>query len=149
MKKFQFTLGRVQEFKTQILDREKNTLAQLRVEKVQMQQQVEELDHEAVRISAEMEQKSRSGITVLQLKGYQYQLEQMRFLRQELLKRIAEQEERIEKQLQVVLQMDQEVSGLEKLREHQWEAYGQALAKASENEISEFVSARAAVQMKP
>ena len=49
-------------------------------------------------------------------------------------------EEAVERQRRTVLAASQEVSGLDKLQEKQWEEYRHLYAKDSERQISEYLT---------
>ena len=140
MKRFQFTLSKLLSFKEQVLKREKNDLANLRL---QQQQAIDEKNRLILRVqelSAAYTLRVSEGMTPQRIvleKAYINQLlEQIRMLE----KSIVFLGERIEKQLGVVVEATKEVSSLEKLQEKQLEAYTKAVQKEEEIFISEYVS---------
>lgn len=144
MKKFTFSLMRVLDFKNQLLLREKNELARRRQQKQLLEQRLAALEQEFQQVNDEMTAHSAKGLTVLDLQGYQYQLDSIRLNQEEAQAEILKWDARIAEQLQVVLDVTQEVSGLEKLEERQREEYNRLEAKASEENIAEFVSGKIA-----
>ncbi|MBQ8825743.1 MAG: flagellar export protein FliJ [Oscillospiraceae bacterium] len=139
MKRFKFSLDKLKGYKEQILDKEKNDLAQLRSQQqalVEEKRQVEE----TLRLSnEEFIKKSGSGMNVIQItmfKSYHQSLSQQI---KELEESIEKMENRVQRQLKVVIEATKEVSSLEKLEEKQLEAYNFQVAKAEEQFISEYV----------
>ena len=142
MKKFKFSLEKVLVYKNQLLDREKGVLAQLQLDRNAIEQAIERCRQDFSTVNDDMAEKSSKGINVRELRQIQYQLDS---LRQEIKRLQDEKEElqkQIDKQIEVVLLMTQEVSGLEKLKEQQLEAYNKEEMKATELEISEYVSGK-------
>lgn len=83
--------------------------------------------------------KSSRGMTVMQIttfKGYHQSLSQQI---KELERSIAAMEEKVQRQLNVVIEATKEVSSLEKLEDKQLEEYNFMAAKAEEQFISEYV----------
>lgn len=140
MKKFQFSLRKMRDYKEQILDREKNTLQILRSQKDAIDRRIQNLEAEAIRLEQEAHEKSAKGIGALQLRCYSFQQENIRMLIKQLRKEQQAMEAAVERQLQVVVAITQEISGLDKLEEKQLEEYNYALAKADEEFIAELVS---------
>ena len=142
MKKFKFTLGRMLDYKDQILTEEKNKLAVVRKRQSDLEQRIDSLENESCRISEEMNRGQKKGIAVFQLVAFQAQRDNIRQqvgqLRQDLKLVLLE----VQKQTSAVVLATQEVSKLEKLQEKQLEAYRKGVAKAEELFIEEFVSAK-------
>lgn len=139
MRRFEFSLNKLKGYKEQVLEVEKNSLAQLRSRQQQMMDEQSEL-REKLRLSnEEFCVKSGQGMTVLQItmfKGYHQSLSQQI---KELEKSIEQMEVKVQKQLKVVVAATQEVSSLEKLEEKQLEEYKFMAAKEEERFISEYV----------
>ena len=140
MKRFQFSLQKLLNYKEQVLQREKNDLAGLRR---QLQQALDEKDRLWILVNqanGDFTVRSSRGMTPPQIvlaKAYINQLlEQIRLLEGN----IRFLGERIEKQLGVVIEATKEVSSLEKLQEKQLEDYTKAFQKEEELFISEYVS---------
>lgn len=140
MKKFQFSLRKMRDYKEQILDREKNTLQILRSQKDAIDRRIENLEAETLRLEQETHEESSKGIGALQLRCYSFQQENIRMQLKQLRKEQQAAEAAVERQLQVVIAVTQEISGLDKLEEKQLEEYNYALAKADEEFISELVA---------
>ncbi|MDE5859837.1 MAG: flagellar export protein FliJ [Oscillospiraceae bacterium] len=140
MKRFEFSLNKLMGYKQQILDREKNNLAHLRRQQQQYIDEKNELEERLRRSSIEFQEKMAAGMTVLQVstfKGYHQSLAaQIR----ELEDSIEKMEEKVQRQLKVVVEANKEVSSLEKLEDKQLEEYNFKVAKAEEQFIEEYVT---------
>ena len=60
----------------------------------------------------------------------------------EISDRLLVQEQKIEKQRQIVMELSQKVAGYEKLRDKQWDEYQKAQQKAESEQILEMVSGK-------
>lgn len=142
MKKFQFSLSKVLDYKDQVLEKEKNTLAQFHFQKKQVDNRIEALKQEFDTVNQRFVKETAEGISVIQIKSFEFQLQNIRYQIKQF-----EVEQRalaaaIEKQLQVVVAASQEVSGLDKLEEKQRMEYNMEQAKGHEAQIAEFVTSR-------
>lgn len=145
MRRFEFSLDRVLGYKNQMLDREKNELARLRMVKNQMDEELEQLLEEFQVVNRKMTVESQKGVTALKLKGYQFQLDCLRDDMELLNEKRRDQDALIDEQLGVVLELSQSVSGLDKLKDHQKEEFARYEAKVNETEISEFITGKLAL----
>ena len=145
MRRFEFSLDRVLGYKNQMLDREKNELARLRMVKNQMDEELEQLLEEFQVVNRKMTVESQKGVTALKLKGYQFQLDCLRDDMELLNEKRRDQDALIDQQLGVVLELSQSVSGLDKLKDHQKEEFARYEAKVNETEISEFITGKLAL----
>lgn len=140
MKKFVFTLERLKQYREQVLETEKGSLADLRGQLSRLQAEVEKILEELARLNRELVALYEKGTTPLDISIHK------RFIsskQQELhMKRhqILMKEREIERQLEVVVEATKEVSKLEKLEEQQIEEYKAAEQKENEAFIEEFVS---------
>lgn len=140
MKRFEFSLNKLMGYKQQVLDREKNDLAHLRRRQQQYIDEKRALEDKLRRSNEEFCMKSSAGMTVMQLtafKGYHHSLSSQI---KELELSIANMEEKVQKQLGVVIEATKEVSSLEKLEDKQLEEYNFKVAKAEEQFIEEYVT---------
>ena len=145
MRRFEFSLDRVLGYKNQMLDREKNEQARLRMVKNQMDKELEELLEEFQVVNHKMMVESQKGVTALKLKGFQFQLDCLRDDMEQLNEKRRDQDVLIDEQLGVVLELSQSVSGLDKLKDHQKEEFARYEAKVNETEISEFITGKLAL----
>lgn len=146
MKKFEFSLGRVKDYKELVLDREKGTLSRLQGAKNRLETRMEGIAKNRRALDLELKDKTAAGVTVAEIQSYRFQIDGL----QKLLDGLRLEHERlsaqVEAQMQVVVAAKREVSGMEKLEEKQLEEYRQETAAAQQREIAEFVETRVAAQ---
>ncbi|MBP8855706.1 MAG: flagellar FliJ family protein [Oscillospiraceae bacterium] len=140
MKKFAFSLARLQEFKNSLLDKEKLTLAALRAELARIEEEILRVTQQLSALEHTLRDTAAKGTTIFELKKLEYQIDASRRILKEMNQRRAQQMQKVDAQLQVVLGVKSEVSGLEKLRDKQQEEYDYLLKKESEEIIGELVS---------
>ena len=140
MKKFQFTLQKLMDFRQQELDRQKNTLSVLQAELQRIYEEKDELSRKVEEFSAELEEVCRSGAQAYEIsvrKRYIVSLQQEIHAREISA---AQKQEEVNRQLGVVVEATKDVRTLEKLEEKQLEDYKAAAVKENEQFIEEFVS---------
>lgn len=140
MKKFQFTLQKLMDFRQQELDRQKNTLRVLQADLQRLFEEKDKLAQQVVQAGTELDMLCRQGAQVFEIsvrKRYIVALQQEIHARE-----IAAQQkqEEINRQLGVVVEATKDVRTLEKLEEKQLEDYKAAVTKENEDFIEEFVS---------
>ncbi|MDL2219607.1 flagellar FliJ family protein [Ruminococcaceae bacterium OttesenSCG-928-O06] len=130
-------------FKRTMYEKERNTLAQLRAERYALQSRRDETERQMLQRQAEFQQKAAAGaVGIEEVKKTSFYRENAHNLILQLEGETAQKDIEIERQMQVVIELDKEVKSLEKLRERQWEEY-QADSMREENErILEIVSGR-------
>ncbi|MBP1542661.1 MAG: flagellar export protein FliJ [Oscillospiraceae bacterium] len=143
MKKFQFSLQKLMDFREQELDRQKNTLSALRGELFRIEEATAELRRKVADESAQLERVCAEGAQAVEIsmrKRYIVTLQQEIHSREEqaALKKLE-----IDKQLGVVVEATKDVKTLEKLEEKQLEEYKALETKENEQFIEEFVSGAA------
>ncbi len=139
MKKFKFSLDKLLNYKEQILDKEKNELSALRHKKQSAEEELSEVKNHLKVSNQNYIEKSQAGMSAQDMvvsKRYLNSLTDRIF---QLDKIIAIYEEKIQKQLLVVIEATKEVNTVKKLEEKQLEEYNTAVRKADENFIQEFV----------
>lgn len=140
MKKFQFTLQKLMDFRQQELDRQKNTLSALQAELQRIYQEKEELIRRVEESSQDLEIICRQGAQAFEVsvrKRYIVSLQQEIHAHDASA---AMKQQEINKQLGVVVEATKDVRTLEKLGEKQLEDYRAAANKENEQFIEEFVS---------
>ena len=140
MKKFQFTLQKLMDFRQQELDRQKNTLSALQAELQRIYQEKEELIRRVEESSQDLEIICRQGAQAVEVsvrKRYIVSLQQEIHAHDASA---AMKQQEINKQLGVVVEATKDVRTLEKLEEKQLEDYRAAANKENEQFIEEFVS---------
>lgn len=139
MKKFQFTLERMRDYKSQILDREKGVLKTLQQKKYEIEHGIAKMQQFRQEKSRELLEKQTRGISKQEMNIYHLYIENARLQIKQLQSehRIAEVE--VERQMKAVIKVSQEVSGLDRLEEKQQRVYKHAVAKEEERVISELL----------
>mgnify|MGYP002445240077 FL=1 len=140
MKRFQFTLQKLMDFRQQELDRQKNSLSALQADLQRMHQEKEELIRQVEQSSEELDIVCRQGAQAYEIsvrKRYIVSLQQEIHAHEFS---ISMKQEEVNKQLGVVVEATKDVRTLEKLEEKQLEEYKAAATKENEQFIEEFVS---------
>lgn len=143
MKKFAFKLERMLGFKRTLYEKERNELARLRAERNQIQQRRDDTERQIIEVDAAFRKKAaEEGVHITDITSMNYQRTNAEHLVEALEREIAEMDVRIAKQLEVVIQLDKDVKGLEKLREKQWDEYQRESMKEEQERIMELVSSK-------
>ena len=144
MEAFKFSLNRVRNYKSQVLDKEKKVLGMLQRKRDEIIERINSLERYRDDKIDELRLKQQKGASMSELSSYNYLIEnariQIKAARIELLKA----EEEIKAQRQVVISVYQEKTGMDKLEEKQVEEYRLLEAKSEENEIMQVISNRMA-----
>lgn len=140
MKKFVFTLERLKQYREQVLETEKGSLADLRGQLNRLQAELEDILEELARLNRELVEMYERGTTPLDISVHKRYIaakqQELHMKRHQIMLK----EREIERQLEVVVEATKEVSKLEKLEEQQREEYKAAEQKETEAFIEEFVS---------
>lgn len=140
MKKFQFSLQKLMDFREQELDRQKNTLSMLQADLRRIQEAREVLLDKVDEQSEQLERVCRLGSSASDIamrKRYIVTLQQEIHLKEQ---QALQKQQEIEQQLGVVVEATKDVRTLEKLEEKQLEEYNHQAGKENEQFIEEFVS---------
>lgn len=140
MKKFQFSLQSVMDFKTQRLEIEKNEHAKALAKVNEQERKIQDLRDQYVDITNRFDNKKMSGLAVAQANVF---IMTMDTTLKEIDRQgvILEQFKKIEEERrQIVIAANIETSSLEKIREKKYEEYLDKEKKSEELFIEEFVS---------
>ncbi len=140
MKKFQFSLQRIHNYKDQILNKEKNELALLHQKRNEMLAAIKDLENYIFLTNAEKVERQKTGLSIFEMSTYNFTIDNARTQIQQIYIDIAGLDVDIEKQTQVVMLASQEVKGLDKLYENQREDYNKSVMKNDEETIAELIS---------
>lgn len=140
MKKFEFSLSHMLNYKNRILDEEQGVLQRLKSERDQIERQINSLTREFEKISYEMRQAQKKGTTVMEMQGFSLQLDSARTKLKDLRLAFQKADKEVEEQTAAVVAANQEVSKLDKLQDRQYEAYRHKMEKADEQRMEEIVS---------
>lgn len=139
MKKFEFSLSHMRDYKERILDEELGRLQTLKGEQNRLEQHIDDLKREFQAISRRMTIAQEKGTTVMEVRGYSVQLDNLRRHLKDLNSSLKQVVKKVAEQTKVVVAANQEVSKLDKLQDKQYEAYRRQAAKAEELRVEELV----------
>ena len=140
MKKFQFTLQKLMDFREQELDRQKNALAVLQGDLKRINDRREELTEMVVKYSNDLVASSAVGLPAAEISMRKRYIVTLQQEIHECEQRAILKQQEIDKQLSIVVDATKDVRTLEKLEEKQLEEYKAAEGKENELFIEEFVS---------
>lgn len=142
MKRFQFSLSKMRDYKKQLMESEKNRLIKLQSDRDNLVRMIKSLQSDYDKIHAQMAKEIIKGVTVMEVKMFQYRKDSIRREQQQLQTQVFLLDGAIERQRKMVVALSQEVSGLDKLEEKQKTEYNIMLAKEDELIISEFITSK-------
>ncbi len=142
MKKFEFSLQKLLDFREQELEKQKNALAMLQMDLKRIEEARELLIEKVAEQNEQLERVFTLGSSandIAMRKRYIVSLQQEIHLKEQ---QEAQKKQEIERQLGVVVEATKDVRTLEKLEEKQLEEYNSASRKENELFIEEFVSGK-------
>lgn len=143
MKKFMFSLERVLRYKRTLYETERNTLASLRTKRRRLEEKRDSCENQLLILDKEFRLKAANeGVGINDINQLNYQKNNGDKLIEQLDEEMATLDIEIEKQLEIVMQLDKDVKGLEKLREKQFEEYTAEAMKEEQERVSELVSSK-------
>lgn len=140
MKKFEFSLGHILDYRERLLDEEKGALQRIKAERDAIEESIRRLEREFAEASLKMVKAQMEGTTIVEIRKIGAQLDNIRMQQEQLKKELKEAELKVEHQMKVVIAANQEVSKLDKLQERQLEEYRHDVNKAEEDRVDEFVA---------
>ena len=140
MKRFEFSLSHMRDYKERLLDEELGILQRLKNERDVIEERIGLLTEEFQALSEKSREEQEKGTTINEIRKIAAQLDNIRMQLEDLRKRLATVEQKVERQMKVVLAANQEVSKLDKLEERQLEEYRHQVNKAEEDRVDEFVA---------
>lgn len=145
MKKFTFSLEKIQHFKDQLFDIEKNQLGVLNTEKNRLINEQEMVGIQKNELKMKFQTMMQQGCTGLDLMSHDCLAQSIDLVLKELFNKIKEIDRQIELQKQKVLILHQEIKGYEKLRENQMAEYTALELKSEEKYIEEAYAYKTAM----
>lgn len=142
MKKFEFTLKKMQNYQEQVLQKEKNTMGQLQARRNELAACHEEIKIQLQDIHWEMDREIKKGTTIYRINTFTMMIKNGKTHLEDLKRQIRVLETEIEEQRKIVVEASKEVSKLTKLEEKQREEYRQAVAKEEQENILEYISGK-------
>ena len=143
MKKFVFSLEKVLSFQRQKLDVKKQELSILHGSLHELEQEIRNLEARFAGLNAEMRQAAQTGMNACDMAAYKIYFRTLNEKIKKLMESKAELLRRIEDKKASIIQSNTEISGLEKLRDKQLDAYLKEGRKKQQLEIEEFVARQA------
>jgi flagellar export protein FliJ len=140
MKKFIFSLEKVLDFKQQTLDIKKNEIAVFQMKLHEMEKEIEGLNEKFTSSNRKMVEEMKLGISQNDISIYKMYFSTLNQKIQKLIEDKRQLLEIITQKKNEMVQINSEISGLEKLREKQLAEYLKNKQKSDELEIDEFVS---------
>lgn len=144
MKNFEFTLGRILDYRQSLLEKEKNALMQLFAQKNAIEDQIEHLWRVYNETAKELQETTEAGTTIAEIQRIDLRLQSAKRRIETLEQERMQLEELIEAQREVVTELSQQVTGLEKLRDKQREDYDYASRQEETERIAELISSKIA-----
>ncbi len=141
MKKFQFSLDTVLDYKQQVLDGIQNEYSALLLQVRRQEERLHREQQNYIELNQEFRQATSQGITVAAALNYENGLRffEKRIAEEERL--LAECQKKAEEKRKQLVAARQDTSSLEKLKEKKKEAYVKLVQKMEEQFIDELVSA--------
>lgn len=140
MKKFEFSLSHVLDYRERLLDEEKGALQRIKAERDEIAENIRRLKDSFAQVSVKMVKAQTEGTTILEIQKLNAQLENIRMQLEQQQKELQKAELKVDHQMKVVIAANQEVTKLDKLQERQLEEYRHEVAKAEEDRVDEFVA---------
>jgi flagellar FliJ protein len=140
MKKFVFSLEKVLGYKQQLLGMLKNELSALQAHRLEIIGQIEQANQEFDNTNQTLIVKMKEGMTRREIASYKNFLAAVNRRIVSLTENLRAVEQQITAKQQEIIQMNSDISGLERIKEHQLTAYRYQAQKEQELLIEEFVS---------
>ncbi len=140
MKKFIFSLEKVLNFKQQTLDVKKSELSQLQLQLKELEKEIAALNEVFASTNRKMVDEMQRGLSAGDIAIYKLYFDT---LNQKIKKLLGDRQKLnavIEEKKTGIVQINSEISGLEKLKDKQLEDYLKIVQKHEELAIEEFVS---------
>lgn len=140
MKKFEFSLKKLQNYKEQLLKKEKNILADLRKQLLLLNEEKNDLIRQRRIKNEELNKRILKGLSPQHIALHKSYIDSITEKIANINLNIANLENRIQQQLEVVVEITKEIDSYEKLEQKQFEEYKKVETKQNELFIEEFVS---------
>ena len=140
MKKFTFSLEKVLDFKQQTLDVKKNELSMLQMRMREIEKEIEDLNEKFTASNRKMVEEMQRGLSASDISIYKMYFDTLNQKIRKLVEDKRQLAEVITEKKAGIIQMNSEISGLEKLKDKQRGEYLPARQKIEQQAIEEFVS---------
>lgn len=142
MKKFQFSLQRMLNYKNTLLDREKDRLHALHAQRQAAEQGIANAEEQLLAVDKDLKEGTARSMSASEARQRSFTIENTRRLLEQRRLELAAIQSYIQQQTAVVLEISKEVSGLEKLEEKQRSEYNYEANREETERILEVVSNR-------
>lgn len=142
MKKFQFSLETVLEYKQQVLENLQTEHGAILARIRRQEERIERMEADYRALSGEFNQRKAEGTTILEAMKYEQYLRSSERQLDEAYKRLRSLQRQEEKKRSEVVEAKKETSSIEKLKEKKLESYNKAVLKSEEAFIDEFVTTK-------
>ena len=142
MRKFQFSLETVLEYKQQVLESLQAEHAAILARIRRQEERIERMEADYRALSSEFNQRKAEGITVLEAMKYEQYLRSSERQLEEAYEHLRSLYQQEEKKRNEVVEAKKETSSIEKLKEKKLESYNKAVQKSEEAQIEEFVTTK-------
>jgi len=140
MKRFEFSLQKVLDFKNQTLDALMGELGEMRLRLTKMEEKIEQLERHYADLGAELREKYAAGVAVSEVASIRVFQDSLNSQIKALIKKKLDMLRLIALKQQQIIEVKSSVSGLEKLKEKQLSDYNRRVQKSEEAFIDELVS---------
>ena len=140
MKKFSFSLQKILVYKNSVLDKEKNALSEIRLEKSSKEKEIVSLKNRLAEAFLEKDRCVMRGSSPQEMLNHKIFIDALKIKIDEAKQELSQIEEREWDQTQIVAEASRDVKRYENLKEKKLEEYKGYVIKKDQEEISEFVS---------
>lgn len=140
MKPFRFSLEKMQHYRQQLLDTEKDKLAALQNKRNELEYQMNQLERFEHDQKHELYHRQKRGMQAVELGYYSFFAQNIQTQKKEVRARMEIIQQQIDQQVQVVTQASQGMKSLEKLKEKQLEEYQRDEARERTEQITELIA---------
>lgn len=140
MKPFTFSLSRIRDYKTQIRDAEQSTLTCLRRERDEIMRRLSNTKDYIETQRRRQMRLQEQGVAMVELQMIAFLIETARRQIPELEQAVLKAQKAFQAQTDVVISVNREISGYDKLEEKQFAEYQYLSAKEVQDQILEQVS---------
>ena len=146
MKKFQFSLETVLDYKQQVLTTLQTEHGAILADIRAQEQLIEELEAAYRHLDHEFTRRKLTGISIVDAMKYEQYLRSSERQIQEAYQHLAKLHRQEEAKREQVVEAKKETSSIEKLREKKLEGYNKAVQKSEEAMIDELVSTKRVIE---
>lgn len=140
MKSFEFSMERIRNYKTQVLEKEKKVLSVLLRKREEIVEKINSTERFRTEKLTQVADKQSEGVSMGELLSLSFLIENSRKQIEALYIELQKAEEVIDAQREVVVAIYQDKTGMDKLEEKQVEEYRLLEAKVAEGELMQVIS---------